>query len=51
METKSFTDFLNFIDNMILNNVEKVDSMERLESMRLFFKMIIIKKTMKSWLP
>ena len=31
---KSFTDCLNFIDNMILYNVEKVDSMDRLESMR-----------------
>ena len=30
---KSFTDCLNFIDNMILYNVEKVDSMDGLESM------------------
>ena len=33
---KSFTDCLNFIDNLILYNVEKVDSMEGLESMRDF---------------
>ena len=34
---KSFTDCLNFIDKMILYNVEKVDSMEGLENMRDFF--------------
>ena len=33
---KSFTDCLNFIDNMILYNVVKVDSMNGLESMRDF---------------
>ena len=29
---KSFTDCVNFIDNMILYNVEKVDGMDGLES-------------------
>ena len=33
---KSFTDCLNFIDNMLLYNVEKVDSMDGLESMHDF---------------
>ena len=33
---KSFTDCLNFIDNMILYNVEKVDCMDGLEGMRDF---------------
>ena len=33
---KSFTDCLDFIDNMILYNVEKVESVEWLESMRDF---------------
>ena len=28
MEMKSFTDCLHFIDNMILYNIEKVDSMD-----------------------
>ena len=37
MEMKSFTDCLNFFDIMILYNVEKVDSMDGLESMRDFF--------------
>ena len=46
MEMKSFTDCLNFIDNMKLYNVEKVDSMDGLESNRDF----ILKKAMKSWL-
>ena len=36
MEIKSFTDCLNFNDNMILYNVEKVDSIDALESMRDF---------------
>ena len=34
MEMKSFTDCLNFFDNLIFYNVEKVDSLEGLESMR-----------------
>ena len=33
---KSFNDCLNFIDYMIIYNVEKVDSMDDLESMRDF---------------
>ena len=33
---KSFTDCLNFIDKMIIYNVEKVDSIDRLEIMRDF---------------
>ena len=41
---KSFTDCLNFIDNMILYNVEKVDSMDGLESMRDFSLDDYIKK-------
>ena len=36
MEIKSFTDCLKFIDDMILYNVEKLDSMDGLESMRDF---------------
>ena len=47
---KSFTDCLNFIDNIILYIVEKFDSMERLESMRDFILTDYIKKPMKSWL-
>ena len=50
MEMKSFTDCLNFIDNMIFYNVEKVDSMDGLESMRDFILDDYIKKAMKSWL-
>ena len=33
---KSFTDCLNFIDNMILYNVKKDDGMDGIESMRDF---------------
>ena len=36
-EMKSVADCLNFIDNMILYNIEKNDSMESLESMRDYF--------------
>ena len=42
---KSFTDCLNFIDNMILYNVEKVDSMDGLESMLDFILDEYIKKS------
>ena len=42
---KSFTDCLNFIDNMILYNVEKVDSMDGLESMLDFILDDYIKKS------
>ena len=42
---KSFTDCLNFIDNMILYNVEKVDSMDAIESMRDFILDDYIKKS------
>ena len=42
---KSFTDCLHFIDNMILYNVEKVDSMDELESMRVFISDDCIKKS------
>ena len=45
MEMKSFTDCLNFIDNLIFYNVEKVDSMEGLESMRDFILDDYIKKS------
>ena len=45
MEVKSFTDCLHFIDNMILYNVEKVDSMDGLESMRDFVLDNYIKKS------
>ena len=41
---KSFTDCLNFIDNMIQYNVEKVDSMDGLESLRVFILDDYIKK-------
>ena len=34
---KSFIDCLNFFDDMILYNVEKVDSVDGLEGMREFF--------------
>ena len=34
MEVKSFVDCLNFIDNMILYNIEKCDSMSDLEKIR-----------------
>ena len=34
---KSVADYLDVIDNMILNNIEKNDSMESLESMRDYF--------------
>ena len=37
MEMKSVADCLDFIDNMILNNVKKIDSIESLESMRDYF--------------
>ena len=47
---KSFTDCLNFIENMITYNVEKVDSMDGLESMRIFVLDDYMKKAMKSWL-
>ena len=50
IEIKSFTDCFNFIDNMILYNVEKVDSMDGLESMRDFVLDDYIEKVMKSWL-
>ena len=42
---KSFTDCLNFIDNLIFYNVEKVDSMDGLESMRDFVLDYSIKKS------
>ena len=42
---KSFNDCLNFIDNMILYNVEKVDSVEGLESVRDFIADDYIKKS------
>ena len=42
---KSFTDCLNFIDNMILYNVEKVDCMDGLEGMRDFVLDDYIKKS------
>ena len=42
---KSFTDCLHFIDNMILYKVEKVDSMDGLESMRDFTLDDYIKKS------
>ena len=42
---KSFTDCLNFFDNMILHKVEKVDSMDGLESMRDFILDDYIKKS------
>ena len=45
MEMKSFTDCLNFIDNMILYNVEKIDSMDGLEKMRDFDLDDYIKKS------
>ena len=47
---KSFTDCLNFIDNMTLYNVEKVDSMGGLESMRDFILDDYMKKAMKNWM-
>ena len=50
---KLFTDCLNFIDNMIFYNVEKVNSMNGLESMRDFILAEFILKNdeeMKSWL-
>ena len=34
---KSVADCLDFIDNMILNSIEKIDSMESLENMRHYF--------------
>ena len=42
---KSLTDCLNFIDNMMLYNVEKVDNMDGLESMRDFISDDYIRKT------
>ena len=46
---KSLADCLNFTDNMILYNLEKVDSMDGLESMRDFIlDDYIKKKPMKS---
>ena len=42
---KSVADCSNFIDNMILYNVEKVDSMDGLESMRYFVLDGYIKKS------
>ena len=48
---KSVADCLDFIDSMVLYNIEKIDSMESLESMRDYFlDDYIEKKTMKSWL-
>ena len=37
MERKSVADYLDFIDNMVLYNMEKVDSMKCLENMRVYF--------------
>ena len=42
---KSFTDSLNFIDKMMLYNVEKVTSMDGLESMCVFILDDYIKKS------
>ena len=48
---KSFTDCLNFIDNLIIYNVEKVDSMDGLEIMRDFNLDDYIKKTDEELAP
>ena len=37
MEMKSVADCVNFIDNLVLYNIKKLDSMESLESMRDYF--------------
>ena len=42
---KSFTGCLDFVDNIIFYNVEKVDSMDGLESMRDFILDDYIKKS------
>ena len=37
MEIKSIADCLDFIDDIILNNKEKIDSIEGFEKMREYF--------------
>ena len=44
---KSVADCLDFIDNMILYDIEKIDSMESLESMRDYFLDDYIKRSIK----
>ena len=45
MEIKSVAECLDFFDNMITNNIEKIDSMECLEKMRQYFLNEYIKKS------
>ena len=44
---KSVADCLDFIDNMILYSIEKIDSMENLESVRDYFLIDYIKRSDK----
>ena len=44
MKTESITDCLNFIDIMIIYDIEKIDSMQYLENMRDYFLDNYIKK-------
>ena len=42
---KSVADCLDFIDNMVMYNIEKIDSMECLETMRDYFSDDFFKKS------
>ena len=45
MERKSVADYLDFIDNIIIYNIEKIDIMECLENMRDYFLDDYIKRS------